>query len=108
MFFCNDTATTEIYTLALHDALPISGMLPFLSMRALEQIRTDVCYPNLPVKIIGTHGGLVGNGGATHHPVEDLAPLCAIPNKTVTPNRDPPPVRESPAHSIAQQGPNYI
>ena len=47
----------------------VSGMLPFLSMRALEQIRTDVCYPNLPVKIIGTHGGLVGNGGSTHYAV---------------------------------------
>ena len=42
----------------------VSGMLPFLSMRALEQVRSDICYPNLPVKIIGTHGGLVGNGGS--------------------------------------------
>ena len=62
----------------------VSGMLPFLSMRALEQTRTDICYPNLPVKIIGTHGGLVGNGGSTHYAVEDLALMCALTNVTVT------------------------
>ena len=67
----------------------VSGMLPFLSMRALEQIRTDVCYPNLPVKIIGTHGGLVGNGGSTHYAVEDLALMCALTNMTVTSVGDP-------------------
>ena len=53
--------------LAYEGRIPVvSGMLPFLSMRALEQVRTDVCYPNLPVKIVGSHGGLVGNGGSTH------------------------------------------
>ena len=67
----------------------VSGMLPFLSMRALEQVRSDVCYPNLPVKIIGTHGGLVGNGGSTHYAVEDLALMCALTNMTVTSIGDP-------------------
>src|SRR3712207_2669329 len=108
MFFCNDTATTEIYTLALHDALPISGMLPFLSMRALEQIRTDVCYPNLPVKIIGTHGGLVGNGGSTHYAVEDLALMCALTNMTVTSVGDPAMVGEVIRQAMNMAGPLYI
>ena len=48
----------------------VSGMLPFLSMRALEQVRSDLCDPNLPVRIIGTHGGLQGNGGSTHYAVD--------------------------------------
>ncbi len=83
-------------------------MLPFLSMRALEQIRTDVCYPNLPVKIIGTHGGLVGNGGSTHYAVEDLALMCALTNMTVTSIGDPLMVGEIIRQSMTMQGPIYI
>ncbi|MEV7694631.1 transketolase C-terminal domain-containing protein [Microbacterium sp. NPDC089189] len=86
----------------------VSGMLPFLSMRALEQIRTDVCYPNLPVKIIGTHGGLVGNGGSTHYAVEDLTLMGALTNMTVTSIGDPLMVGEVLRQSMAMQGPIYI
>jgi transketolase len=83
-------------------------MLPFLSMRALEQVRTDVCYPNLPVKIIGTHGGLVGNGGSTHYAVEDLALMCALTNMTVTSIGDPLMVGEILRQSMTMTGPLYI
>lgn len=86
----------------------VSGMLPFLSMRALEQVRTDVCYPNLPVKVIGTHGGLVGNGGSTHYAVEDLALMCALTNMTVTSIGDPMMVGEIIRQSMTMQGPIYI
>lgn len=86
----------------------VSGMLPFLSMRALEQVRSDVCYPNLPVKIIGTHGGLVGNGGSTHYAVEDLALMCALTNMTVTSIGDPAMVGEVIRQSMHMQGPIYI
>lgn len=86
----------------------VSGMLPFLSMRALEQVRSDVCYPNLPVKIIGTHGGLVGNGGSTHYAVEDLALMCALTNMTVTSIGDPVMVGEIIRQSMDMQGPIYI
>ncbi|GAA1466262.1 transketolase family protein [Microbacterium thalassium] len=86
----------------------VSGMLPFLSMRALEQIRTDVCYPNLPVKIIGTHGGLVGNGGSTHYAVEDLSLMCSLTNMTVTSIGDPLMVGEIIRQSMTMQGPLYI
>ena len=86
----------------------VSGMLPFLSMRALEQIRTDVCYPNLPVKIIGTHGGLVGNGGSTHYAVEDLALMTALTNMTVASIGDPLMVGEVLRKSMAMTGPLYV
>lgn len=86
----------------------VSGMLPFLSMRALEQIRTDICYPNLPVKIIGTHGGLVGNGGSTHYAVEDLALMSALTNMTVTSIGDPLMVGEIIRQSMSMTGPLYI
>ena len=56
----------------------------FASMRACEQVRTDLCYPNLNVKILGTHSGLsMGNGGTTHHATEDIAIMRSFANMTV-------------------------
>jgi transketolase len=53
-------------------------------MRAYEQIRNDVCYHNLDVKIIGTGGGYnYGNHGVTHHTVEDIAIMSVLPNMKV-------------------------
>lgn len=68
-----------------------TGLIPFAStfaifacMRAGEQIRTDIAYQNLPVKIIATHGGLsFGHAGTTHHCTEDFAIMRAIANMTV-------------------------
>ncbi|WP_156760085.1 transketolase family protein [Microbacterium karelineae] len=95
--------------LAYDGGIPVvSGMLPFLSMRALEQVRSDVCYPNLPVKIIGTHGGLVGNGGSTHYAVEDLSLMCSLTNMTVTSIGDPAMVGEIIRQSMEMDGPIYI
>lgn len=86
----------------------VSGMLPFLSMRALEQVRSDICYPNLPVKIVGTHGGLVGNGGSTHYAVEDLGLMTSLVNMTVTSIGDPLMVGEVLRQSMTMTGPLYI
>jgi Transketolase, C-terminal subunit len=77
-------------------------------MRALEQIRTDVCYPNLPVKIIGTHGGLVGNGGSTHYAVEDLGLMCSLTNMTVTSIGDPLMIGDIIRQSMDMPGPLYV
>ncbi len=68
-----------------------SGLIPFAStfaifacLRAGEQIRTDIAYQNLPVKVIATHAGLsFGHAGTTHHCTEDFAVMRAIPNMTV-------------------------
>ena len=61
-----------------------SSFATFVSMRACEQIRTDICYQNLNVKIIATHGGLsFGAAGSTHHCVEDIAIMRSFPNMTV-------------------------
>ncbi len=67
------------------------GLIPFVStfsifasLRAGEQLRTDICYQNLNVKVIATHSGIsFGQAGSTHHCTEDLAILKAIPNLTV-------------------------
>ncbi len=60
------------------------GYSPFLSMRALEQIRTFVAYPNFNVKIVAGLSGLSGDtDGVTHQGTEDLAIVRSIPNMTV-------------------------
>ena len=53
-------------------------------MRALEQVRTDICYQNLDVKIIATHGGVsFGQAGTTHHCTEDIAIQRSLANMTL-------------------------
>ncbi|EGT2201398.1 transketolase family protein [Clostridioides difficile] len=71
--------------------LSTAGKIPFASTfamfatgRAFEIIRNSVCYPKLNVKICATHAGLtVGEDGASHESVEDIAIMRAIPNMTV-------------------------
>ena len=68
-----------------------TGLIPFAStfaimacLRGGEQIRTDIAYQNLPVKIIATHAGLsFGHAGTTHHCTEDFAIMRSIANMTV-------------------------
>ncbi|MGW0737716.1 transketolase family protein [Streptomyces sp. NPDC002851] len=61
-----------------------NGMSPFAVARAYEQIKIDVAGANLPVKIVGTHGGLAsGHYGPTHHSLEDIGVTRMLPNMTV-------------------------
>lgn len=71
--------------LALEGKVPIvNSFATFIAMRACEQVRTDVAYPNLNVKFVVSHSGLsAGSAGPTHHTVEDIAIMRAIPNMTV-------------------------
>lgn len=71
--------------------LAASGKIPFASTfamfasgRAFEIIRNSICYPKLNVKICATHAGItVGEDGASHQALEDIACMRAIPNMTV-------------------------
>ena len=61
-----------------------SSFAMFAAGRAFEQIRNSICYPRLNVKVCATHAGLtVGEDGATHQSVEDIALMRAIPNMTI-------------------------
>lgn len=56
----------------------------FATGRTYDQIRNSVCYPEFNVKIIGTHGGVtVGEDGASHQALEDIALMRGIPNMAV-------------------------
>ena len=71
--------------------LAIGGKIPFASTfaifasgRAYDQIRNGVCYSKLNVKIAATHAGItVGEDGASHQALEDIALMRVIPNLTV-------------------------
>lgn len=56
----------------------------FAAGRAFEQVRNSICYPHLNVKVCATHAGLtVGEDGASHQSVEDLALMRSIPGMVV-------------------------
>ena len=62
----------------------VSTFAAFAAGRAYDQIRSSICYPNLNIKICATHAGItVGEDGATHQMLEDLALMRALPNMTV-------------------------
>lgn len=56
----------------------------FITMRALESVRTFVCYPNLNVKFLSSHGGFTpAIDGVTHQATEDIANMTTLPNMKV-------------------------
>ncbi len=71
--------------------LATCGKMPFVvtfavfaALRMCEMIRQEICYPNLNVKIIGSHGGLTSDrDGASHQCIEDIGVLRTFPNMTV-------------------------
>ena len=71
--------------LALSGKKPyVYSIVPFVALRPFEQIRDDICYQNLNVKIIGVGGGFsYGTLGSTHIVLEDLAVMRTLPNMTV-------------------------
>ena len=88
----------------------VSTMATFASMRAAEQVRTDICYQNLNVKIIATHAGVsFGAAGSTHHCLEDLSIMRAFPNMTVIVPADGIETANAVRAAIEEhQGPVYI
>jgi len=81
----------------------------FPVMRCMEQIRNDVCYHNLSVKIVAVGGGVAyGAAGYTHHAVEDLAVMRALPNMTVLAPGDPVEARLATRAVVDLDGPCYL
>lgn len=96
--------------LALSGKIPfVFTIAPFVTMRCMEQIRIDLCYQRLPVKIIGAGGGFVyGPQGTTHHAIEEIGMLRTLPGITVVAPSDPLEVRKCVRSSMKLKGPIYI
>ena len=95
--------------LALEGNIPfIFGMIPFMVMRACEQNRTAICYQDLPVRFIGTGGGLTSGGGSTHNAMEDISIMKSLVNMTVLSIGDPNMVRDIMLLSMTYPHPLYL
>ena len=81
----------------------------FPTMRCLEHIRNDVCYHNANVKIVTVGGGFAyGAMGATHHAIEDLAVMRAIPGMAVVAPGDPVEAKAATRAITEYPGPCYL
>lgn len=92
------------------------GKIPFCSSYAMfspgrnwEQIRTTICYNNVPVKIVGSHAGVsVGPDGGTHQAIEDIALMRVLPRMVVVAPCDSIEAKKA-TLALAQNGqPSYI
>lgn len=96
--------------LALSGKKPyVHSIIPFMTFRCLEQIRNDVAYQNLDVKIIGSGAGLsYGTLGATHYALEDIAVLRCLPNMAILSPADPTELKKLVIQSYKTANPTYI
>ncbi len=87
----------------------VYSMAVFTALRAYEQIRTDVCLHRLPVKLVGNGGGYgYGIMGATHHALEDVGAMRALPNLRVYVPLVASDVAEAIERMSADPLPNYL
>ena len=86
-----------------------SSFAMFAAGRAFEQIRNSIGYPHLPVKIGATHAGItVGEDGATHQCLEDIALMRTIPGMTIINPADAVEARAAVEASLSIDGPVYM
>ena len=111
-----DCGIAEQNMIATAAGLASEGKIPFAASfamfatgRTYDQIRNGVCYSHLNVKIIGTHGGItVGEDGATHQALEDVALMREIPYMTVIVPADSKECDEVIKYAALHDGPMYI
>jgi len=96
--------------------LAATGKVPFVSTfavfaacRCFDQVRVCIAQPKLNVKVVATHGGItVGEDGASHHAIEDLALYCSLPGFTVIVPADAIETVEAVKAAVTTEGPFYI
>ena len=102
--------------MAIAAGMAASGMLPFVSSfamfatgRAYEQIRNSIGYPRMNVKICASHGGIsVGEDGASHQCLEDVALMRMIPGMVVMVPADEIEAAACVHAAVKYEGPVYI
>ena len=111
-----DCGIAEGNMVSVAAGLAAAGKIPFASTfamfaagRAFEQIRNSVGYPHLNVKIGATHAGItVGEDGATHQCLEDIATMRTIPGMTIVNPADAVEARAAVEAAILHNGPMYL
>lgn len=113
-FYNLGIAEQNMITTAL--GLSLTGKIPFASTfaifatgRTYDQIRNSVCYQKGNVKIVGAHGGItVGEDGASHQSLEDVALMRNLPNMIVITPSDYEQTRQAVRFAANHKGPVYI
>ena len=112
-FFNSGIAEANMITMAA--GLASMGYIPFCSTfavfasRCFEQIRNGVCYPHLNVKIAFSHAGItVGEDGATHQAIEDIALMRVLPGMTILCPCDAEEAKRAVRAAAAINGPVYL
>lgn len=111
-----DCGIAEGNMVSIAAGMAAAGMIPFVSSfamfatgRAYEQIRNSVGYPHLNVKICASHAGIsVGEDGATHQCVEDIALMRGIPGMVVVNPADDTEASQAVRALADYQGPAYL
>lgn len=111
-----DCGISECNMIGVGAGLSTMGKIPFVASfamfsagRGFEQIRNSIAYPNLNVKIAGSHAGIsVGEDGATHQCCEDIALMRTIPNMSILNPCDHYEMHEAVKYAAKHKGPMYI
>ena len=111
-----DCGIAECNMIGVAAGLATCGKIPFANSfamfsagRAFEQVRNSVGYPHLNVKVVGSHAGIsVGEDGATHQCLEDIALMRSIPGMVVLNPADHYEMRAAVKAAVAYQGPVYL
>lgn len=96
--------------LAYEGFIPLAfSMAPFLTMRACEQVRTDIAYNKANVKLIASYSGVSGGiSGATHWAIEDCAIMTSMPGMTVIEPSDATQAKILLKQAVQKIGPVYF
>lgn len=96
--------------LAHEGFIPLAfSMAPFLTMRACEQVRTDIAYNKANVKLIASYSGVSGGiSGATHWAMEDCAIMLGMPGMTVIEPSDATQAKKLLKQAVQKIGPVYF
>jgi transketolase len=87
----------------------IASFAAFVMCNAFDQLRMSVAFPNLDVKVVGTHCGIsIGEDGPSQMGIEDLALACALPNFMVVVPADEPSAMAATRALAAHRGPAYL
>lgn len=111
-----DVGIAEQNLIGVSAGLAASGYIPFASTFAMfatgrcwEQIRNSVAYPQLNVKVIGSHSGItVGEDGCTHQAIEDIAIMRAITGLSVFSPCDQYETKAVIDYVASHEGPCYV
>jgi len=97
------------WSLSENKVVFVYSIANFPTFRCLEQIRNDVCYHNANVKIVSVGGGLTyGSAGFSHHAIEDLAIMRALPGMVVSAPADAYETDSITQLSVESNGPFFI